>query len=63
MEHLFEDHSQLGMQYGFWKDMLLGVEVNLPENPYLSCIVYEHLGTKTKAVLSSMMQRRRTHCR
>ncbi|MBQ7461582.1 MAG: hypothetical protein IJS63_04925, partial [Bacteroidaceae bacterium] len=49
MEHLFEDHSQLGMQYGFWKDMLLGVEVNLPENPYLSCIVYEHLGTKNQS--------------
>lgn len=49
MDHLFEDHSQLGMQYGFWKDMLLGVEVNLPKNPYVSCIVYEHLGTKNQS--------------
>ena len=49
MEHLFEDHSQIGMQYGFWKDMLLGIEVNLPKNPYVSCIVYEHLGTKNQS--------------
>lgn len=45
MDHLFEDHSQLGMQYGFWKDMLLGLEVNLPKNRYLSTLVYEHVGT------------------
>lgn len=49
VDHFFEDHSQLGMQYGFWKDMLLGVEVNLPKNPYVSCIVYEHLGTKNQS--------------
>ena len=42
MEHLFEDHSQMFMQYGFWKDMLLGVEANLPKNPFLSTIVYEY---------------------
>ena len=48
MDHLFEDHSQLGMQYGFWKDMLLGIEMNLPENRYVSNIVYEHLGTKNQ---------------
>lgn len=45
MDHLFEDHSQLGMQYGFWKDMLLGIEVNLPKNRYVSNLVYEHFGT------------------
>lgn len=49
MDHLFEDHSQLGMQYGFWKDMLLGVEVNLPKNRYVSTIVYEHNGTKNQS--------------
>ena len=49
MDHLFEDHSQLGMQYGFWKDMLLGIEVNIPKNPYVSCFVYEHLGTKNQS--------------
>lgn len=49
MEHLFEDHSQLGMQYGFWKDMLLGIEANLPENRYVTSVVYEHLGTKNQS--------------
>lgn len=49
IDHLFEDHSQLGMQYGFWKDMLIGVEVNLPKNPYLSCLVYEHFGSKNQS--------------
>lgn len=45
MEHLFEDQSQMFFQYGMWKDMLLGVEVNLPKNPFLSSVVYEHIGT------------------
>lgn len=49
MDHFFEDHSQIGMQYGFWKDMLLGIEVNLPENRYVSNIVYEHNGTKNQS--------------
>ncbi len=49
MDHLFEDHSQLGMQYGFWKDMLLGIEINLPENRYVSSIVYEHNGTMNQS--------------
>ena len=49
MDHLFEDHSQLGMQYGFWKDMLLGVEINLPKNPCLSTLVYEHIGTMNQS--------------
>lgn len=49
MDHFFEDHSQLSMQYGFWKDMILGVEVNLPENRYVSNIVYEHIGTMNQS--------------
>lgn len=49
MEHMFEDQSQMFMQYGFWKDMLLGLEVNLPKNPYISTIVYEHNGTMNQS--------------
>ena len=41
MEHMFEDHSQMFLQYG-WKDMLLGLEVELPQNPFLSNFVYEY---------------------
>lgn len=44
MEHYFEDHSQLFWQYG-WRDMQLGVEVNLFKNPFLQQIVYEYVGT------------------
>ena len=44
MEHFFEDESQMFWQYG-WKDMLWGVEINLPKNPFLSSLVYEHIGT------------------
>lgn len=44
-EHFFEDHSQLFVQYG-WKDMLVGIEAELPKNPFVSSFVYEHVGTK-----------------
>lgn len=41
-EHFFEDHSQLGWDFA-WKDMLYGIELNLPSNPFLSTLVYEHI--------------------
>lgn len=44
LEHFFEDESQMFWQYG-WKDMLYGIEVNLPRNPFISTVLYEHLGT------------------
>lgn len=49
VDHFFEDHSQIGMQYGFWKDMLLGLEVNFPKNHFVSNLVYEHLGTMNQS--------------
>lgn len=49
VEHFFDDHSQMFFQYGMWKDMLVGVEVNLPKNPYLTTLVYEHNGTKNQS--------------
>ncbi len=47
-DHFFEDHSQLFFQYG-WKDALWGVELELPENPVVSTLVYEHIGTKDQS--------------
>ena len=44
MDHYFEDHSQMFMQYG-WKDGLYGVELHLPQNPVATTLVYEHIGT------------------
>ncbi len=47
-EHMFEDHSMLWIQYP-WKDGLWGVEAKLPQNPFVSEIVYEFLYTKDQA--------------
>ena len=43
-QHFFEDHSQMFVQYG-WKDMLWGLEANLPRNPLVSNVVAEYLRT------------------
>lgn len=43
-EHFFEDHGQMGFKFA-WKDMLYGAEINLPKNPVLSTILYEHMRT------------------
>ena len=45
IDHFFEDQSQMFVQYGLWKDMLFGLELNLPENPFVSTVLYEHIGT------------------
>lgn len=47
-EHLFEDHSQMTLQYPML-DHLLGVDVTLPCNPYLSHFLVEHLSTKDQS--------------
>lgn len=41
MEHFFEDHSQMLFQYG-WKDIMLGLELNLCKNPFVTAILYEY---------------------
>ncbi|MBR1652213.1 MAG: hypothetical protein IJ692_02340 [Alloprevotella sp.] len=43
-DHFFEDHSQMFLQYG-WFDGLMGLEVELPENRFVSRVCYEHLKT------------------
>ncbi len=43
-EHYFDDHSQMFVEYG-WKDMLWGIETELPRNPFVSTLLYEHLRT------------------
>lgn len=54
-EHYFEDHSQLTFEYGPWKDGLYGLEIKFPENPFVSTLVYEYIGTKdqTGSVLNN----------
>lgn len=43
-EHMFEDHSMMGFDFA-WKDFLWGGELNLPKNPFVSTLVYEHMRT------------------
>lgn len=43
-EHFFEDHSQMFVQYG-WRDMLWGLEAELPDNPFVGNVVVEYLKT------------------
>lgn len=45
MEHYFEDHSQMFLQYGKWKDKHIGIEITPPENPFIKAIVLEELNT------------------
>jgi len=47
-QHYFEDHSQLFWDY-LWRDMLLGTEFTLPENPFVDKILYEYLYTKDQS--------------
>ena len=46
MEHFFEDHSQMFMEYGMWKDGQLGLEVTLPRNRWVNRVLWEGLSTK-----------------
>lgn len=43
-ERFFEDHSMLTVQYGI-RDMLIGAEVTMPRNPFVSTAVFEFLTT------------------
>lgn len=45
MDHFFDDHSQMFVQYG-WKDLLAGIEVQLPDNPFATSVVMEYIDTK-----------------
>ena len=45
-EHYFEDPSQVFWEYGRWKDGLIGVEITLPKNRFLSSILWEGMSTK-----------------
>ncbi len=44
LEHFFEDESQMVWEYG-WKDMLYGLELTFPQNPFVTTAVYEYLNT------------------
>lgn len=47
-EHMFEDHSQMFMQYP-WYDHLVGFDVELPRNRFVSHALVEHMSTKDQS--------------
>lgn len=48
-EHYFEDHSQMFLEYGRWKDGHLGIEITLPKNKWISTVLWEGLATKDQS--------------
>ncbi len=44
-KHYFEDHSMMTFDYP-WRDMLIGLEVDLPANRFVDKVLYEYLHTK-----------------
>lgn len=48
MDRFFDDQSNLTTQYGIY-DCLLGINADLPKNPYVSSIVVEHIGTRNQS--------------
>lgn len=48
LERMFEDQSMLTVQYGIF-DHLIGIDVELPKNPYVSHVLVEHLSSKDQA--------------
>lgn len=49
LEHMFEDHSGMFLEYGLWKDGLYGVEVELPRMRWLNNIVLEYFNSGDQA--------------
>ncbi len=47
-QHFFEDHSMMFFDFP-WKDGLYGVQGRLPQNPFVSEILYEFLYTKDQS--------------
>lgn len=47
-ERLFEDQSMMTVQYGI-DDHLVGVEAQLPRNPFVSSLAVEHLSTRIQS--------------
>ena len=47
-DHFFEDHSMMFFEYG-WKDGMIGIEINMPKNPFVNNLVYEYVTTEYQA--------------
>lgn len=49
LDHYFEDESQMFWQYGRWKDGQIGLDITLPQNRWVSNILWEGISTKDQS--------------
>lgn len=49
LEHFFDDHSQMFLEYGRWKDGQLGFEISVPKNKFVSTLLWECIATKDQS--------------
>lgn len=48
-EHLFDDHSQMFMEYGIWTEQLVGIELKLKNFRWIKGIVLEYYNLKNQS--------------
>lgn len=48
-EHLFDDHSQMFMEYGLWNEQLVGIELNLEKFHWIKAVVLEYYNLKNQS--------------
>ena len=49
LDHYFEDESQMFWQYGRWKDGQIGLDITLPQNRWVSNVLWEGISTKDQS--------------
>lgn len=48
-EHVFDDHSQMFMEYGLWNEQLVGIELEFKNFKWIKCVVLEYFNLKNHA--------------
>ena len=48
-EHLFEDHSQMFMEYGVWTEQLVGIELELKDFKWIKGVALEYFNLKNQS--------------
>ena len=48
-EHVFDDHSQMFLEYGLWTEQLVGVELTLKEGRWVKNIAIEYYNLKNQS--------------
>ncbi len=48
-EHLFDDHSQMFMEYGLWTEQLVGIELKLKDCKWIKNLAIEYFNLKNQS--------------